>query len=202
MPAGLKTMGDYAFAYCENLQEVNLPDSLLTIGKSAFIECFGLTSLVIPNMVTAISQSTFFKCVYLKTLTLGEAVETIADRAFDNNPRLTSITCLASTPPKLAAPSCFMHSIYDKAVLYVPAGLQQTYKHSGVWGWFANIEPILTTVAADVNRDGEITVADVNAVISTITTGIGDLTRDVNGDGEVSIADANAVISIILRSEP
>ena len=202
IPAGLKTMGDYAFAYCENLQEVNLPDSLLTIGKSAFIECFGLTSLVIPNMVTAISQSTFFKCVYLKTLTLGEAVETIADRAFDNNPRLTSITCLASTPPKLAAPSCFMHSIYDKAVLYVPAGLQQTYKHSGIWGWFANIEPILTTVAADVNRDGEITVADVNAVISTITTGIGDLTRDVNGDGEVSIADANAVISIILRSEP
>ena len=115
---------------------------------------------------------------------------------------MVSVTSLATVPPTLATPSSFTRSIYDKAVLYVPAGLQQTYKHSGIWGWFTRIEPIITTATADVNLDGEITVADVNAVISTITTGAGDLTRDVNGDGEVSIADVNAVISIILRPEP
>lgn len=50
----------------------------------------------------------------------------------------------------------------------------------------------------DVNGDGEVTVADVNAVISCILEGEENLVCDVNGDGEVTVADANAVIHIIL----
>ena len=202
MSPGIKQIGAIAFSGCDALQNLVLSDSLTTIGDEAFSECFALTDVVIPDKVTAIGEKSFFKCIYLKHLTLGRAVETIDDRAFDNNPRMVSVTSLATVPPTLATPSSFTRSIYDKAVLYVPAGLQQTYKHSGIWGWFTRIEPIITTATADVNLDGEITVADVNAVISTITTGAGDLTRDVNGDGEVSIADVNAVISIILRPEP
>ena len=55
-------------------------------------------------------------------------------------------------------------------------------------------------VAGDVNLDGEITIADVNALIDMILTGnvIGSRSADVNGDGEVNIADVNAVINIIL----
>jgi hypothetical protein len=55
-------------------------------------------------------------------------------------------------------------------------------------------------VAGDVNGDGEITVADVNALIDMVLSGvIGDVRRaDVNGDGEINIADVNAVINIIL----
>ena len=50
----------------------------------------------------------------------------------------------------------------------------------------------------DVNGDGEINIADVNAVIDKILSHSGDDMFDVNGDGEVNIADVNAVISIIL----
>ena len=55
-------------------------------------------------------------------------------------------------------------------------------------------------VAGDVNLDGEITIADVNALIDMILTGnvIGSRSADVNGDGEVNIADVNAVTNIIL----
>ena len=52
---------------------------------------------------------------------------------------------------------------------------------------------------ADVNRDGEISIADVNAVIDMILGTAAD-NGDVNGDGEVNIADVNAVIDIILKS--
>ncbi len=52
----------------------------------------------------------------------------------------------------------------------------------------------------DVNLDGEVNIADVNAVIDIILGGNGDTTAaDVNDDGEINIADVNAVIDIILN---
>jgi arabinogalactan endo-1,4-beta-galactosidase len=53
-------------------------------------------------------------------------------------------------------------------------------------------------VKGDVNNDGEVNIADVNAVINMILTGEPDLVGDVNNDGEINIADVNAVIDIIL----
>ena len=52
---------------------------------------------------------------------------------------------------------------------------------------------------ADVNRDGEVNIADVNAVIDVILTGTITNSADVNRDGEVNIADVNAVIDVILQ---
>ena len=53
-------------------------------------------------------------------------------------------------------------------------------------------------VVGDVNGDGEVNIADVNAVIDFILSGGSSDSADVNGDGEVNIADVNAVIDIIL----
>ena len=59
----------------------------------------------------------------------------------------------------------------------------------------------VTVHAADVNADGEVNIADVNAVIGVI---MGGATHDasagradVNSDGEVNVADINAVIAAI-----
>jgi len=58
-------------------------------------------------------------------------------------------------------------------------------------------------VVGDVNADGEISVADVNAVISIILNGSSDASllkrADVNRDGEVTVADVNRVIGLILN---
>ncbi|MBR2084299.1 MAG: dockerin type I repeat-containing protein, partial [Muribaculaceae bacterium] len=51
---------------------------------------------------------------------------------------------------------------------------------------------------ADVNGDGEITIADVNVIIDIILRGISNPAGDVNGDNEITIADINVVINIIL----
>ena len=54
----------------------------------------------------------------------------------------------------------------------------------------------------DVNHDGEVNIADVNAVIGAILGTSTDeeiiARADVNGDGEINIADVNEVIKIIL----
>ena len=57
------------------------------------------------------------------------------------------------------------------------------------------VEPIV----GDVNGDGEVNIADVNAVIDLILSGVNDLKGDVNGDEEVNIADVNSIIDIILN---
>lgn len=55
----------------------------------------------------------------------------------------------------------------------------------------------------DVNLDGEVSVADINAVLSVIlgSSTDADLSAraDVNRDGEVGIADVNRIIDIILK---
>ena len=50
----------------------------------------------------------------------------------------------------------------------------------------------------DVNRDGEVNIADINVVIDAILGVAAVDTCDVNGDGEVNIADVNAIIDEIL----
>ena len=61
----------------------------------------------------------------------------------------------------------------------------------------------LDYIIGDVNGDGEVGIADINAVIDLILGGTADddtlVRADVNEDGEIGIADVNAVIDIVLK---
>ncbi len=64
----------------------------------------------------------------------------------------------------------------------------------------ANVEPGPgpNPNVGDVNGDGEITIADINALIEIILNGGASTNADVNGDGEVNVADVNKLIDMIL----
>jgi len=67
--------------------------------------------------------------------------------------------------------------------------------------------PVVTDYpTGDVNGDGEVSIADVNAIIDIILGASANYDvrqrADVNGDGEVTIADVNVVIDIIMGGEP
>jgi len=51
----------------------------------------------------------------------------------------------------------------------------------------------------DVNNDGEVSIADINALIGMILDGSTDMSGDVNRDGEISVGDINALIDMILN---
>jgi hypothetical protein len=53
-------------------------------------------------------------------------------------------------------------------------------------------------LTGDVNGDGEVNIADINAVIDMILSSNLSPAGDTNGDGEVNIADVNALIDLIL----
>ena len=63
---------------------------------------------------------------------------------------------------------------------------------------FSNEIPQDPGLRGDVNSDGEVNIADINAVIDMILSGTFNTKGDVNVDGEVNIADINTVIDLIL----
>lgn len=73
------------------------------------------------------------------------------------------------------------------------------YNGMAVYKIGTNVSGGQPVVVGDVNGDGEVTIADINAVIDMILSGTQDSAGDVNGDGEVGIADVNAVTDIILQ---
>ncbi len=80
----------------------------------------------------------------------------------------------------------------------VTTGEQYSLQIPGMELVYASM-PQNEALAGDVNGDGEVNIADINAVIDLILSGNTTAAADVNGDGEVNIADINAVIDIILQ---
>ncbi len=102
----LKNIGSYAFAYCENLEEVTLPKylvdigsyafayndklasvtvaelsdydepSFLTIDSYAFTEDKGLKKITLPKHLTSIGDYAFYKCENLSEVVLDEKGKT------------------------------------------------------------------------------------------------------------------------------
>ena len=57
--ADLEYIGAFAFEFCENLKNINLPDSVSYIGESAFEGCCSLEQINIPFGLTRLEKSTF-----------------------------------------------------------------------------------------------------------------------------------------------
>ena len=68
IPNSVKSIGNYAFAYCSDLISVAIPNSVTSIGSSAFEGCDGLTSITIPNSVIRIGDRVFLYCDNLKEI--------------------------------------------------------------------------------------------------------------------------------------
>ena len=76
-------IGTAAFADCENLEFIIIPESVISIGESSF-ECSGITSIVIPNSVTTIGYGAFNSCENLTEVVLSNKVTKIEDETFSN----------------------------------------------------------------------------------------------------------------------
>ena len=91
IPDSVTSIGDGAFALCENLTNVNIPNSVTSIGFGAFIGCSSLTSVHIPDSVTNIGEGAFQGCSNLTNVNVPDGVTSIGDGAFAFCKSLTSI---------------------------------------------------------------------------------------------------------------
>ena len=191
--------GDVVIPSTVTYQDVTYP--VTTIDYYAFNYCQGLTSITIPESITTIKDCAFYLCTSLTCVNLLTPTVVIEKHAFSMCSALTTITCPLTTPPAMYYEECFDSPHYESATLYVPANAVELYRNAPVWEKFVNIQPIdPEMLPGDVNGDGEINIADINAVTDIILTDASEPSGDVNGDGEINIADVNAIIAIILGS--
>ncbi len=88
---GLKSIGDYAFQNCTHLTTVSMKECQ-TLGISVFKSCSSLTSITIPEGVTLIPENAFQYCKSLTKATLPVGVTGIKASAFDGCSSLKSIS--------------------------------------------------------------------------------------------------------------
>lgn len=127
-------------------------------------------ALTIPKTVTnagetytvvAIGATAFANNNDLSAVEIPSTVTTIGGNAFAGCRNLTSVTCAMPTPPVII-PNVFSGVDAARCRLSVPSVGYKRYKQADVWRDFSlqyNMEDF------DVNKDGKVTIADVNAIV-------------------------------------
>ena len=85
------SIGQFAFAHCDSLTSIVIPDSVTSIGSDAFGYCDSLTSVTIGNGVTSIGWSAFRDCTSLTSVTIPDSVTSIGSDAFSGCTSLESV---------------------------------------------------------------------------------------------------------------
>lgn len=136
----LVTIGNSAFADCENLTSINLPDSVAHISMRAFSGCSALQTLEISDNsnLMQISDEAFSGCSALVSVELPKKVVRLGEKAFYNCTALTSVTLNCDGAPALesGAFSYYYDENTDKKLIlriYVPSELLETYEHLQVY---------------------------------------------------------------------
>ncbi|MBQ3363059.1 MAG: leucine-rich repeat protein [Muribaculaceae bacterium] len=164
----------------------------------------GCKNTIIPNTITFIGGYAFSLCAGLMSVTIPASVTSIGENAFYSCKDLMDVYCHITNPSSVMVEYHAFYSDNNNSdrTLHVPYGTLEAYRTDENWypyfGQIVEMEPE-TDLKGDVNNDGEVNIADVNAAVDIILGGYGDFhAADVNGDGEVTIADINAIMDIIL----
>ena len=84
LPSSVEVIGDFAF-YGSGIQSINLYEGLHKIGMNAFAHCDELESIVIPNSVKEIGPNAFWNCDKLVSATLPIGIKTILSTTFSQD---------------------------------------------------------------------------------------------------------------------
>ena len=161
IPAGVRSIEDFAFSGCSGLTRVLIPYGVTYIGESAFSGCSGLVNLTIPHSVGAIWRGAFSGCTGLKSVTMGWKVTSsevgamrILNYAFSGCYRLESITFAGMAPAVTYNTFSGVASGCVVRILRAASGF--TFDSDGKW-WGMIVEyydpPSGPTVVVDVKME-------------------------------------------------
>ena len=160
IPAGVKTIGMYAFASCKNLKSAKIPSSVTSILNSAFHDCVALEAIDIPDSVTIIKGSVFHGCAGLKSIRLPQNLTVLDANLLYQCSSLTYVkippkikqifgsalrcaNCLifdfsdVEQVPTLSHTNAFLE-ILDEAKIFVPAHLYDEWVVATNWATYSD----------------------------------------------------------------
>lgn len=92
IPAGITSINDYTFSSCHKLKAVTFAgNQVKSIGDSAFAHCDSLENILLPNSLESIADSAFAECHVLKTINIPQSVTSIGNSVFSDCMAMTDI---------------------------------------------------------------------------------------------------------------
>jgi len=137
IPEEVTTIGDYAFEYCDLLKTITIPKGVTTIGKGAFWICKSLEAITIPGGVTTMGDFIFEWCDSLKTVTFEKGVTAISGLTFSNCKSLENVTLPEGL--KEIGDSAFARCSALKSIT-IPKGV--TKLDFAAFGWCGALESV------------------------------------------------------------
>lgn len=91
IPNTVTSIDSYAFSACSNLKNITFSNNLKKIDYASFGSCTNLTSVSFPASLTEIGRRAFRDCEKLTSVSLNNGLIGIDDRAFRNCKSLSNI---------------------------------------------------------------------------------------------------------------
>lgn len=112
--AKLSIIGDFAFANCNNLEEIDLSGTKVeAIRDEAFANCTGITKVVWPDSLSTIGDRTFYGCESLVSVILPKSLKKVGKESFSNCTSLEKV----SIPPDIDLMSSYYAAFSNVPVL-------------------------------------------------------------------------------------
>jgi hypothetical protein len=156
LPTTVNSIEDYAFFYCDGLEEVNLPWSLTTIGKSAFNQCSSLKAVSLPNSVTSIGNGTFTGCTDLTDVYLPPSIVEIGHFAFYETSSLGAV----SLPDSVTSVGSYAFSY--SGLLEISLSSSITHIGDGTFAGCPNLENV--SLPSSVTHIGQVAFASCTSL--------------------------------------
>ena len=197
LPSTAMTMGKGTFFYDTNLRRVLSGGQLAQISDFQFAGT-ALNEPVDFTGVTSIGEYALYNVAQLSVVELPATVTWVGSYAMAGMTGMAEMISHAEEVPQLGE-NVWAGVNQASIPLTVPSNSIPLYKEAEQWKEFLLAS---TWLKGDVNADGEVNIADINALLDIILGKEVDhdawLRADVNEDGEINIADINALIDIIL----
>lgn len=192
-------LGRGSFALSRSLTTINLPNSLNNVPPLLLAGSDKVAEVDMNHIyIDSIGDYALYKLNLVQQLTIPITTKYVGTRAMAGMTGLQQITTYAQSVPDLGE-AVWQGVDQANVVLLTPHNSVDYYNSAEQWREF-NVQSNI--IPGDVNGDGVVDIADLNAVINymlgkVIGTFIFEA-GDLNHNGVIDIADVNAVINLIL----
>ena len=153
VPAGVTTIGEYAFSDVTGITKLIIPNHVMSIGSNAFYKstistmdiadsvnkidskafyyCNNLEEVTLPNGLEKIERYLFSNCQKLRSVTIGANVKEISDSAFYSCRNLDTITIL-SDKAKTIGKNAFSGAAEAVKISVPTQGVKDAVVNSGI----------------------------------------------------------------------